>query len=220
MEERKKEVLRYLGYGKKEAEKPVMEMISSCLEELEAIISPVQISREYPLKLLPDNEIDGGCFFTKSSDLSRSLQGCGSILLFAATLGIGADYLIHKYSRIQMSRAVVLQAAGAALIEEYCNASCKRIAEEYKSRRLYLRPRFSPGYGDFSLSCQPDILNALEAGKRIGIKLTDSFLMMPSKSVSAVIGISNRSRHCPVNGCETCEKTNCLYRCQTEEKMT
>lgn len=38
-------------------------------------------------------------------------------------------------------------------------------------------PRFSPGYGDFPLECQGMLLEALEAGKRIGIKLTDSLLM-------------------------------------------
>lgn len=193
-------------------------MVSSCLLELESVIAPMQISREYPLNLLPGDKIDGSVFCTKSRNLSRNLQNCNSILLFAATLGVGADYLIQKYSRIQMSRAVVLQAAGAALIEEYCNTSCKKIAEDYESRGLYLRPRFSPGYGDFSLNCQPEILNALEAGKRIGIKLTDSFLMMPSKSVSAVIGISSIPHHCTVKGCEVCEKTDCPYRRQTEEQ--
>ena len=217
MEEREKEVLRYLGYRKKEADKPIMDMISSCLQELETVIAPMQVSREYPLKLFPDDEIDGRCFCTRSKDLSRNLQNCSSILLFAATLGIGADYLIQKYSRLQMSRAVVLQAAGAALIEEYCNTSCMELSKEYESRGLYLRPRFSPGYGDFSLTCQPKILNGLEAGKRIGIKLTDSFLMMPSKSVSAVIGISSIPHHCVIRGCEVCEKTDCPYRRQTEE---
>lgn len=50
------------------------------------------------------------------------------------------------------------------------------------------------------------------AGKHLGIKLTDSFLMMPSKSVTAVIGVSQKPHRCDVKGCEACGKTDCLYR--------
>ena len=70
----------------------------------------------------------------------------------------------------------------AAMMEAYCNEVCESLSKEYRERGLFLHPRFSPGYGDFPLSCQPGILDALEAGKRIGIKLTEGFLMLPSKS--------------------------------------
>lgn len=105
-----------------------------------------------------------------------------------------------------MSRAVILQAASAAMIEEYCDQVCEGLKKEYEEKGLYLRPRFSPGYGDFSLSCQSAVLDALDAGKHLGIKLTDSFLMMPSKSVTAVIGVSQKPHRCDVKGCEACGK--------------
>ena len=144
--------------------------------------------------------------------MSRNLADCHKIIVFAATLGTGADHLIHKYSRLEMSRAVVMQAAAAAMIEEYCDQVCSGLKAEYEARGEYLRPRFSPGYGDFPLECQPALLGALEAGKRIGIKLTDSLLMMPSKSVTAVMGISKKPHRCDVRGCEACGKTDCAYR--------
>ena len=77
---------------------------------------------------------------------------------------------------------------------------------------LYLRPRFSPGYGDLPLSCQPDFCRVLEAEKTVGITLTESFLMMPSKSVTAVIGVSKIAAGCVKEGCEVCSNKNCLYR--------
>ena len=107
---------------------------------------------------------------------------------------------------------MILQAASAAMIEEYCDQVCEGLKKEYEEKGLYLRPRFSPGYGDFSLSCQSAVLDALDAGKHLGIKLTDSFLMMPSKSVTAVIGVSQKPHRCDVKGCEACGKTDCLYR--------
>ncbi|MDO5348622.1 MAG: vitamin B12 dependent-methionine synthase activation domain-containing protein [Lachnospiraceae bacterium] len=212
MEVDRREVLRYLGYGRAQADETVMELMESCLEQLEAAAEPRHLVREYPLMLLPENEIDGGCFRTKSRNLSRNLKDCTQILLFAATLGVGVDHLIQRYNRLQMSRAVVLQAASAAMIEEYCDTVCTQLRRDYEEQGLYLRPRFSPGYGDFPLSCQPRLLDALEAGKRIGIKLTDSFLMMPSKSVTAVMGVSKKPYRCEVKGCEACSKMDCAYR--------
>ena len=58
------------------------------------------------------------------------------------------------------------------------------IQRNAKEKGLYLRPRFSPGYGDFALEYQKDIFRMLECEKRIGITLTEGNLMMPSKSNS------------------------------------
>lgn len=210
-----RETLRYLGYGgkwEKEADGAVRELIASCVKELKSAAEPVHLCREYPLILGKPGVIDCGCFQTESLHLYRNLQDCERVLLFAATLGVGADNLLRRYGRLQMSRAVVIQAAAAALLEEYCDEQCRRLRESCKMQGWYLRPRFSPGYGDFPLSCQPELLDALEAGKRIGIKLTDSFLMLPSKSVTAVMGLGRRPQHCTVKGCEACGKTDCLYR--------
>ena len=70
----------------------------------------------------------------------------------------------------------------------------------------------SPRYGDFPLECQRQIAPALELNKRIGVTLTDSLLMAPSKSVTAVIGVSRLPRNCTVQGCEVCAKRDCAYR--------
>ena len=212
-DKRTREILRYLGdqKGKEQEDKAVLELISSCVAELEAGISPKHIYREFPLQVSGET-IDGGCFQTKSKALGKNLKDCESIILFAATLGTGTDYLLGRYSRIKMSRAVVMQAAATALLEEYCDRICRQLSKEYEKQERFLRPRFSPGYGDFSLEIQPKLLDALEAGKRLGIKLTDSLLMLPSKSVTAVLGVSKIPGICRVQGCEVCLKEDCLYR--------
>ena len=208
----RREVLRYLGYGGQEADEAVGSMVEQCLGELMEASTPRHLAREFPLVLGKDYHIDGTCFHTRSRNLWGNLRDCGQVIVFAATLGCGADQLIQKYSRLQMSRAVVMQAAATAAIEEYCDQVCRDMRTGYEKRGLYLRPRFSPGYGDFPLDCQSSLLEALEAGKRMGIKLTESLLMMPSKSVTAVMGISGKPYRCDVKGCEVCAKTDCMYR--------
>lgn len=206
-----KEILRYLGYRGQEIPEEVYSLIGECERELERMAAPKSIWREYPLQIR-DHELDMGVLKTKSRNLERNLKDCERILLFAATLGSGVDVLLQRYSRLQMSKAVVMQAAAAAMLETYCDGQNEQLKQEYLQKGWYLRPRFSPGYGDFSLENQKPLAAALELNKRIGITLTDSLLMAPSKSVTAVIGVSRIPRNCSVQGCEACGKKDCLYR--------
>lgn len=212
----RREVLRYLGYrGQAAPSEMVAAEIETCLSLLGEKAEPRHRVRRFLLEPGRENEILFEGVRTKSRQLSKNLAGCGEILVFAATLGLGADYLIQKYNHLQMSRAVILQAAAAAMIEEYCDQVCSGLKAEYEAQGLYLRPRFSPGYGDFPLECQPYLLECLDAGKQLGIRLTAGCLMMPSKSVTAVMGLGKVPCRCEVKGCEACRKKDCAYRRQT-----
>lgn len=220
------ETFRYLGYKGNKADEQTLKLAEECWQELEQRAEKRSCHQEFPLSF-QDGKLDMGCFQTESQALEKNLKGCSRVVLFAATLGVQADNLIRRYSHVQMSKAVVMQAAAAAMLEDYCDQVNQEIRQEYEKKGLYLRPRFSPGYGDFSLNCQPALIRGLEAGKRIGIALTDSLLMMPSKSVTAVIGVSpapvkwnwnaqaqgvsDGSRQ-NKKGCAACNKTDCLYR--------
>ena len=83
---------------------------------------------------------------------------------------------------ISAADLLIVQAIAATAIEQY-------IDDETASWGEKLLPRYSPGYGDLPLSVQPDFLAALDAQKTLGITLTETFLMIPSKSVTAIIGI-------------------------------
>ena len=168
--------------------------------------------REYPLSVEEDGTIDGGCFRVKSANLKKNLSGCDSVLVMAVTVGAEVDRLLARYGKLSVAKAVVMQAAAAAMVEAYCNELNAGWKKEYLEKGLYLRPRFSPGYGDFPLSVQKQILDGLEAGKRIGITLTEGFLMLPSKSVTAVIGVSRTPAACVIEGCEACGKKDCAFR--------
>ena len=106
--------------------------------------------------------IDMTCLQTQSKSLERNLKDCERVLLFAATLGSRVDVLLHRYNMIQMSKAVVMQAASVAMLETFCDEQNQKLKEEYEEKGWYLRPRFSPGYGDFPLECQRQIAPALE----------------------------------------------------------
>ena len=122
------------------------------------------------------------------------------------------DRILHRYEKVHMAKAVVFQACAAAYLEEECNKLQVKWSEKFMKEDKYLRPRFSPGYGDFSILHQKNILELLDAPRKIGLTVTESFMMTPTKSVTAIIGISDTNERCHLSGCEVCEKTDCIYR--------
>ena len=184
------EILRYLGYQNAEPEPVVKAQIEAITDE---VIAALQCRACYCLCdiLVAGDTIDFGVFSVTSHDLAKALFGCGKAFLFCATICAGVDRIIAKYSQTKPSAAVIAQAAGAATIESFCDLVCCRIAEKQSEKHCSLRPRFSSGYGDFSLSYQKEIFRVLDCAKHIGVSLTQSLMMTPSKSVSAVIGVAS-----------------------------
>lgn len=206
-----RELLRYLGHRGQEIPENVEQLIAECKRELEQIAELRNIWRSYPLKV-EGSKVNSLCLQTNSRNLGRNLRDCEEIILFAATLGSQVDIYLQRYGKLQVSKAVVMQAAAVAMLETYCDQINAQIKETYLQQGKHLRPRFSPGYGDFPLVCQTQIAAALELNKRIGITLTDSLLMAPSKSVTAVIGVSRIPAGCVLQGCESCGQKDCDYR--------
>lgn len=209
-----KEVLRFLGYRKKGEEAPpeVLKECRECLAMLEETVTPRYVHAFYDLQIRDEEstgekpvlELPEAGLLIRSAALGRNLKGCTKVCLFAATIGSSPDRLIARESVRSMSRAVVLQAAAAAMVEAYCDEVNRQIAEEAASEGLYCRPRFSPGYGDVPLTVQTEIAQILQMGKKAGITLTKSLLMMPSKSVTALVGLSPQKKECVIRGCEAC----------------
>ena len=209
----RKEIFRYLGYRGREPETGVAEAADSCAAALQTVVEPRHVRRVFPLEWVSADRFRIEGMDVVSRNLSRNLRGCSEVCLMAATLGLGPDRLVQRAEAMgKMSRAVILQAAAAAMIEAYCDDVNEEIRREAAPKGLFLRPRFSPGYGDFSLEHQTDLFRILEVQKKIGVTLTGSLLMMPSKSVTAVIGLSKENTHCMVQGCEVCGKQDCSFR--------
>lgn len=147
-----------------------------------------------------------GVRFT-SRDLAAHLKGCQEALLLGATLGSRVDAAIRRLALGSVAEGAAAQAVAAALIESYCD----EVQAKYDTGGLAQRPRFSPGYGDWDLAEQRLLFPVLNCSKLIGLTLTDGCMMAPSKSVTAIIGLSEDVQ-CVWNKCMTCGNINCPYR--------
>lgn len=206
------EILRYLGYHGQQPDEQTQERIEGCLTELQQKAQPKSIFRAFELTLPAPDMLKIETLLVHSRNLARNLKGCTCVYLMAATLGVDVDRIITRASAVRISDAVIYQAAAAALIESYCDEVNDALRHEAETQGLYCRPRFSPGYGDFKIEHQRDLVRLLDTPRKIGLTVTDSYLLAPMKSVTAVIGLSREPQPCHRRGCEECEKKNCTFR--------
>lgn len=190
----------------------LMPLVNECAKELAGIISPLYIYRLFPVNKSDKGiEVCGTELVLTGSSICEHLEGCDSCILLCATLSSGADKLIRRMEAFDMAKAFVTDCIASSAVEDVCDE-----AEEAMRQRLqgkFLTWRFSPGYGDLPLDLQGTFLNVLDAPKRIGLNVTDSGMLVPSKSVTAVIGVSDDPVPAKRRGCMGCNMyENCSFR--------
>ena len=135
----------------------------------------------------------------------------GLLLLAALVLGLCGLVLLRREQARDMARAAILDACGSALVEAGCDAAEQEIAQRFPQR--FLTDRFSPGYGDLPLTLQPPLCTALDTRRWLGVHVTDSLLLNPAKSVTAILGLSDRPQMARVRGCASCSmRKTCQLR--------
>lgn len=211
MEPNLEEILRYLRV-RGTAPEELRAQVEAVARELAESLPPKFVYRAFPLAFGADGVTLAGSGVTLTGGLAKKmLQGCDMAVLLCCTLGMAFEQRLRALERRDMGRAVILDACGSAWVESGCDAAEREITERFAPR--YLTDRFSPGYGDLPLSLQPAVLDALDARRRLGIHLSDSFLMTPGKSVTAVLGVSDAPQPARVRGCGYCAmRGNCDYR--------
>ncbi|MBO5928768.1 MAG: Vitamin B12 dependent methionine synthase activation subunit [Clostridia bacterium] len=178
-----REIARYAGCRTENHD--IEEKIRACVTEAQHLFKYTIVYTECPVAVT-GTTVDFGVFRVPSQSLCRALAGCCTAVLFAATVGLEIDRLVARYGITEPSKALLLQSFGAERIE----ALCDRFGEFLKETTgKTLHPRFSPGYGDCPLCVQHDLFTVLDCSRKIGLSLTDTLLMSPTKSVTAVIGL-------------------------------
>ena len=145
-------------------------------------------------------------------DAQTMLADCGRVVLLGCTLGAEFESMLRAEQARDMAKAVLLDACGSAWVESGCDEAEREIAARFPGQ--YLTDRFSPGYGDLPLSIQPAICGALDLGRRLGVHVSERFLMNPTKSVTALIGISDRPQMARIRGCAYCTMRETCMLCK------
>jgi len=204
-----KEIFRYMGMRQASADGELCVMVHQVLPQFLNNVHCKACYITVPVKIT-GNIVDMDVLTVESRHLARNLQGCSQAVLFAATVGMDTERQRNRAAVSSPTKALIFDAMGSAAIERFCDQLCGEIALNYSGYRL--RPRFSPGYGDFPLNVQKRIVGILDAQRKIGVSALESLLMIPQKSVTAIVGLSDDGCEKNVPSCETCDHLNCDFR--------
>ncbi|MGN0854865.1 MAG: vitamin B12 dependent-methionine synthase activation domain-containing protein [Kiritimatiellia bacterium] len=190
------ETLRYLRVGRVPPDAVLEARLAAVEKEVLAVVRPTAYWQLVPVEPPAPGSVRYrvGSLALSSAKLWAALRGCRHAFLFCATLGAGVDALLRTCGQRSAADLVMAQAVATALIEAYCDECQSKMLQDPAVRGESLRMRFSPGYGDLPLAVQRPLLAALDSVRRAGITLTEALLMLPSKSVSAIIGAGGENR--------------------------
>jgi 5-methyltetrahydrofolate--homocysteine methyltransferase len=203
----KREIMRYARI--RGANNSYDSLIDDCIRESEPLLT-YRLCYTV-LQVEPDGSIMIGNERVASQTIGKAIRDSKQVILFAATVGAPFDRLIARYSRVEPSKALILQAIGAERVESLCDAFCDQMNIELNDTGKRLTRRVSPGYGDIPLRLQKEIFAVLDCPRKIGLTLDQSLLMSPSKSVTAIAGVTDECEE-QADKCAACNNTDCAYR--------
>lgn len=203
------EILHFLGYGTAQADDETLATIEEMKAKVLSLSAARVIYREFPLR--DGNPI--GFQILRGADIQRLLKECHHCIFMAATLGTEIEKEGKRLQIMDMGKAVIFDSCASAAIEQVCDDFQMKLTRIYQTKRMYLTDRFSCGYGDLPLTIQKDFLKLLDASRKIGLHVSESYTLVPRKSVTAIIGLADRVQPAMLRGCAYCLlNKECEYR--------
>jgi len=210
-----KETRRYAGLMK--AEDFPEEKIKEAVEEGQLLAAPKGIWEEYSYDAKTQTVLADTPVTLTGKSIGKHLKDCERVIMLAATVGEDIEAAVtENFAAGNYAFSVLLDAAATTAVEQVADGMEKAIARTAHKEGYEMRWRFSAGYGDLPLTLQPEMLR-LAHGEKIGITLTESLMLHPRKSITAIIGLSRKQNNCPAedkakSGCAACDKIDCPSR--------
>jgi hypothetical protein len=204
----------FMGYLPQQSPEPFPDMIHSALSRGAALCQikgSIAISRNFSVNEKKGSFKFENLEFETNRKLISQLSGSMGAVIFICTAGP----LIEEESRLMMAEGdflegYILDSLGSVTVEAAIEKIQDILLAEFEQEGLKLTNRFSPGYCGWALVEQRKIFS-LFPEKHCAIKLSDSCLMEPVKSVSGIIGFGPQAvKH--LHECQLCELETCTYR--------
>lgn len=207
------EVSRYLGFGGNPVDEETSTDIAWAVEELRSVATPRTVSQIFSLQKGEEIALVGTNLVLAGGDITKLLVDCHHCILLAVTLGQGVDNLLRRLQITNLARSVVADVCASSMVEDLCNQLDSQLREEWRGKGKFFTDRFSPGYGDLPLATQHRLCDVLGTQKKLGLAVTGAGIMIPRKSITAVIGIADTKQQMKLRGCAHCDLApHCSYR--------
>ena len=205
------EVLRYMGCPPDRADPELREQVQQAIAQVLGQITPRWTWRPFGLSFEEEGVRLSCGLLLPGRDLKAHLEGCDRAVLFCATLGAQTDALIRRAQGGDLLRGLALDCAADAAVEELCDQAELEIRGRFPG--CHFPFRYSPGYGDLPLTLQGELLDLLDAPRRVGLTASPSSILIPRKSVTALLGVSPHPVPARTRSCLDCPgRRTCQYR--------
>lgn len=208
------EVSKYLGYQNQEVDEETLADIRKAEKMLQKEVQYKAIHRVFQIEKKEDGiKVVGTNMTLVGNGMKDLLRECDQCILMAVTLGQGVDQLLRKAQVTNLTQGVILDFCASSMVEQICNQFEDEIKVDWTEKGKFFTDRFSPGYGDLPITIQKTFCDVLDTQRKMGLTVTNSGIMIPRKSITAVIGISDKKQKMKIKGCKYCDFfKNCQYR--------
>ena len=208
------EVLRYLGCSRQWLDSSLGKLIAQCIDEAKTLIQPRMVYKFFNLdRAAGELLLRGTSVKLPGGGIADHMAEAEACIVMAVTLGLAVDRKISCYEKVDLTRAVILDACASAAVEQSADSLCAEIEAKLKLENKQLTTRFSPGYADFPLTIQRQLLALLNAERTIGLTVTSHNILLPRKSITAVAGVIGLRQSKGETICADCSQFgDCQFR--------
>ena len=206
----KKEIIR----KEKISNSAIGTRLDECIKKAKSLAAPKTVSIEKDvLNINPASvEIEGQVIFS-GERLSAYMKSAKLVHIFLVTLGPRleeeASLIMKKGDELG---GYLLDRIGSLAVELLAESMERTLRDFYSSQDSGISMRMSPGYCDWPIEEQTVVNNVLDFSKA-GVVLTESYMMVPRKSISAMVGIGPKNTFAKNKSqCVVCDKKDCEYR--------
>lgn len=208
------EVSRYLGITSEKLDVDTRTEIEEVVRELNTIVNEKVEYKVFDIRKTEQAiHIEGTNLNLEGDSIQALLRDCNQCILLAVTLGQSVDAHLRTMEIKNLAHAVVTDFCASSMVEQLCNQVEEQLRKAWSEKGKYLTDRFSPGYGDLPLESQKSFCRILDTSRKMGLHVSSSGLMIPRKSITAVIGIADTKQRMKIKGCKYCDfYKECEYR--------
>ncbi len=208
----REEIYLLLGYGGSLPDEAMLQMIGGIIEEAHKLCKPQIGFKIYDGELIDNKTISINALSMRvGTVIRRHLQNSSQFAVFVSTAGEEFDdYMYELRQSGDIVSEFLADAVGSEIAEAGVRFVCKLVAEKAEKEGLKTTSSYCPGHCAWKLTDQ-GLLFSLLPENPCEIKLNESFLMSPRKSVSGIIGIGKNVVETP-SECDICTMTTCYKR--------
>lgn len=208
------DVLDFMGYSdEKPASKRLFETAHEMRERCLDLVRPRSVYGVYEIREVNGGGVHIGDAEFKGQILKRILSGSVVAAVAVGTVGGDIDDEIERLnSRGDTVSALILDTMGiVALMRARISFLRELYDREAKPRGFSTTPPYGPGQCNWEIGEQGELFTLVDAGS-VGVGLTESYLMVPKKSVSGIIGLGPEGQTFDKTPCDICDRIDCPGR--------